>query len=562
MIRKTLEITPVYNKPTTNLEDLKIQILPNRSIKIEKELRVVNPYGGNKEELLIFGKIVGGWILMEKNYYRYVETGPLCPICFEETEHGPKSAELPCCGNKIHGACFYNQMNSFSCEGGLYRETHATCPFCRANYFDTQPDVYFYTYGTFADSYNGLKDFDSRKWRSHVQKLHHLHTESKQMLEDKDASVEEEERGGWALFVCKTCSKLTIPGKVSCAEELNLDLENNAFECDACQWSRTNTKDHRCFIHGKKFAMFKCDSCCSLATWDCWSNHYCDRCHRNAGGYKNYPCPGGDKCPLGIAHPPNSHGVHGGTGNIGFVLGCFKCFDPSYEENSSYNENAPDPFRQDDLKNDDVIHMFSYAPPPPKEKIAEMKKEYEANRIEIQPEPEVEEDSEDIDLRGFAMFGDEEEQEEEEENVIDDDLRGFHLFDEYNSEPEDIDEHNGELEPVYEQEIENMPELDLQGFDLFYESEPSDSEEQEIDLYEDLKGYHIFAEREDEQIEEEILDLGDFDNENFDANIFGNLFAPPIMFQRSSACSVDSVLSEDTVNLLNFNKGFGCVEVV
>ncbi len=50
-----------------------------------------------------------------------------------------------------------------------------------------------------------------------------------------------------------------------------------------------------------------------------------ERCHNNAHRPKDYPCPGADKCPLGIDHPPNKPGVHGQVDN-GFVIGCVQCF--------------------------------------------------------------------------------------------------------------------------------------------------------------------------------------------------------------------------------------------
>jgi hypothetical protein len=677
MIRKTIEKTAIYKQPTVDLRNPEIHVLPNRSFEIKKLQQVVNPFDGNKEELFVFGQVVGGWLLVEKNYYRYVEQGPLCPICYDELEACPdlsrpsKLMTLPCCQKKIHGECWYNQVKSFDCEGGLYSETHSVCPYCRKNYWDTQRYYYSWTGSQFYNTYCDVPGFNCRQWRSHLRKVIALREETQKLLKEKDNEVEPEEQGGWALFICKTCKKPHIPGKLSCAEELNLDLSKKDFECDECKWARSNTKDHRCFIHGKKYAMFKCDSCCSLATWDCFSNHYCDRCHRNASGYKNYPCPGKDKCPLGIAHPPNSHGVHQDA-DVGFVVGCAKCLDPNYEVNQSYSENAPDPFRARDLDNNENIQMFQYAAPPSKEEIAKLKKEFEEKQLAMKLENErlekelltqklakenyeklqkqflkkivekkdpaqapeleknlnLEEDEEiSVDFVGFNLFYDSESEEEEEEEEYEDirgfhlfdssedeedseqinvdlraynieqveqddnDLIGFHLFDEYYSsvdenifggEDEEIDFDLGEQE-----EEENS--IDLVGFDLFYDSE---EESEESDL--DLKGFDLFPENEsetegEEEGEEEKIDLQKIDifDENeeegkenmvdemldlieistndelnvpelpvIDENLLG-LFAPPMMVKRSSCCSLDSVLSEDTLNLLNFNKGFG-----
>lgn len=83
--------------------------------------------------------------------------------------------------------------------------------------------------------------------------------------------------------------------------------------------------DLRCMVHGHKFAMFKCDSCCAVAIWNCYSNHYCERCHTQAGQAKHYPCPGPGKCPLGIPHPPNQEAAHGEDANASFCIGCTAC---------------------------------------------------------------------------------------------------------------------------------------------------------------------------------------------------------------------------------------------
>lgn len=78
-------------------------------------------------------------------------------------------------------------------------------------------------------------------------------------------------------------------------------------------------------VHGHRFAMFKCDSCCDVAVWNCLSNHYCERCHEQACEPKHYPCPGLELCPLGIPHPPNTEAVHEAQMFKSFVIGCTAC---------------------------------------------------------------------------------------------------------------------------------------------------------------------------------------------------------------------------------------------
>ena len=145
-----------------------------------------------------------------------------------------------------------------------------------------------------------------------------------------------------ACFMCVSCDQPFCGGRVDCAEDAELDASSLC--CPSCAFDAQKcTTDNiaasasslsqaapsswlgKCVEHGYVYAVYKCDSCCAVATWDCRSNHYCERCHNLAGSAKNYPCPGRALCPLGIEHPPNQPGVHGEIDN-GFVIGCTKCF--------------------------------------------------------------------------------------------------------------------------------------------------------------------------------------------------------------------------------------------
>ena len=152
-----------------------------------------------------------------------------------------------------------------------------------------------------------------------------------------------------SCYLCSECAEPFCGGKVDCAQDDELDV--SALKCPACVFghdprppphsstsppsaglksaaittSETTNWRGKCQTHGYKFAIYKCDSCCSVATWDCRSNHYCTRCHDRASSAKDFKCPGGQDCPLGISHPPNKPGVHG-TVDDGFVIGCSMCF--------------------------------------------------------------------------------------------------------------------------------------------------------------------------------------------------------------------------------------------
>ena len=162
------------------------------------------------------------------------------------------------------------------------------------------------------------------------------HQEEPDVLEEHDEVSDELLLETFAFYECCDCTEPFCGGLVSCAEELELELEDSKLRCQECVFKasgpsgdddqKNEIEDRRCFEHGYTYAMFKCDSCCSMATWDCGSNHFCDRCHNIHGQEKNFKCPGPKEGVLGIAHPPNLPAVHGRDEIVPYVLGCMKCF--------------------------------------------------------------------------------------------------------------------------------------------------------------------------------------------------------------------------------------------
>jgi hypothetical protein len=99
-----------------------------------------------------------------------------------------------------------------------------------------------------------------------------------------------------SCFMCNGCDEPYCGGRVDCVEDSTLDI--TTMRCEKCLFNDSNQSScwqGKCKYHGYKFAIYKCDSCCSVATWDCRSNHYCERCHCSAFSKKYYPCPGLDK---------------------------------------------------------------------------------------------------------------------------------------------------------------------------------------------------------------------------------------------------------------------------
>ena len=94
----------------------------------------------------------------------------------------------------------------------------------------------------------------------------------------------------------------------------------------------------KCDKHGEEYIQWKCQFCCSLATFFCFgTTHFCESCHckayelsnREKGKLVQCPCKSnlqthepesikgaGGACPLGANHPP--HGEE-------YCLGCAYC---------------------------------------------------------------------------------------------------------------------------------------------------------------------------------------------------------------------------------------------
>merc|ERR1712072_1393852 len=128
-----------------------------------------------------------------------------------------------------------------------------------------------------------------------------------------------------ATFMCSICYEPFCGGRVDCAHQQ--DLSANDLRCNQCEWANHSgqARDQRCMLHGHRFAIFKCDFCCSVATYRCGGNaNFCERCHQQAYSNKYYPCPGPSSCSLGLPHPCILS--EQGEGSIrSFVLGCSAC---------------------------------------------------------------------------------------------------------------------------------------------------------------------------------------------------------------------------------------------
>lgn len=327
VVRVTNQPTPVYanDRKTTRL-----MLAKGTNLHITAKLT---------HGKAILGKTPGGWVLLRDERAEYV--GENCIVCFDSTEKlfdSSPATKLPCCQHQIHDQCMEGMVKAGH-SGKTIGFNHLKCPSCRTNLIDPFRNV----------------------WRGNIYRImdeaRHLFKQIERMEEAQNQGLPLEEQGNWAFFKCVECKHPFCGGKVSCAEEF--DLDPSTMVCGGCEWGK-EAEDHRCFEHGKDYAIFKCDFCCSPASWACGSQHYCIYCHDHGGYQHPTPCPGPSKCPLGMPHPPpittqeRSHYV------LSFVIGCSKCNNPDAEiEYKSYNA---DPFLENPSeKHANLVVKFQYS---------------------------------------------------------------------------------------------------------------------------------------------------------------------------------------------------------
>ena len=168
----------------------------------------------------------------------------------------------------------------------------------------------------------------------------------------EDEDFEDEALRKVNYYECFQCKSLYFGGLHECGEQIELPKEQ--LICSGCRGCKT---------HGSEHIVYKCRFCCALSTYFCFGHtHFCTNCHDRPwdiidGNHYHYlktslpQCPGPDKCPLGIAHPPNGE-EH--------VLGCTACSD-IFEEGRQIKEPPPPPAPQ--LVPDLRVQQEEYQPP-------------------------------------------------------------------------------------------------------------------------------------------------------------------------------------------------------
>jgi len=330
--RVTNRVTPIYNK---DFKTIRLTVKKGAKLQIKSVSKEI--------EGAIYGETPGGWALLRDAQELYVGSSD-CLICFDATDDffgndSGRATQMKCCSQWVHDSCLESMVKAGH-SGKMIGFNHVKCPGCRKS---------------LVDPYRG-------GWRGNLYRLildeRNLYLQIKKMRENLNQGLSKEETPNWAFFKCVECTHPFCGGKVSCAEEF--DLDPSSMVCDGCDWAK-DAEDHRCFEHGKDFAVFKCDFCCSPASWACGSTHYCTYCHDHGGYQHPTPCPGPGKCPLGMPHPPPITNAEKGRYVISFVIGCQKCNNPDATiEYKSYN---PDPFKVEEMKKKyhNVVQKFEYS---------------------------------------------------------------------------------------------------------------------------------------------------------------------------------------------------------
>mmetsp|Transcript_28622 Transcript_28622/g.75189 ORF Transcript_28622/g.75189 Transcript_28622/m.75189 type:complete len:1124 (+) Transcript_28622:110-3481(+) len=274
-----------------------------------------------------------------------VAADEMCTICYCEGYNEAPSLQLKC-GHIFHEHCLTDSLTKRWGDTPRIQFDFMKCPGCRQDM-----------------EHPHLED-------QYIEPNRRLRTKVTQMLKDfmeaeydgfEPEDKEKADKRGhldWAedhvaIELCHKCQLPYNAGRVDCAD--NVGDEDGPPPRLAIDGVCSNCRDmgdlaKPCPKHGKEALAWKCRYGCHLATYECFNYlHVCNPCHDHnilgkmmdfnkrvganhprrggvPGDDQVYPnkkdiweyeqCPGGDKCPLGIDHPP--------TG-IEFCFGCTLC---------------------------------------------------------------------------------------------------------------------------------------------------------------------------------------------------------------------------------------------
>eukprot|EP01083_Nonionella_stella_P080121 219972_1 len=240
-----------------------------------------------------------------------------CNICFVDELRAAPCVQLRC-GHYFHFSCVLHKI------AGKWPSARITfgflnCPLCKEEIHHPALDAVTKEY------YDLKREIE----RDGLERIKMEGLENDQRLMDPNSqyynNVSKYAFDRLAFYICSKCAHPYFGGMKECEQADQAErYKKEDLVCGSCA-SGPNGKS--CKKHGKKYITYKCKFCCSVGTWYCWgSTHFCDSCHKiqEGGDYLNRKpiselpkCPGKDKCPLGVEHPPN--------GEKEFSLGCVVC---------------------------------------------------------------------------------------------------------------------------------------------------------------------------------------------------------------------------------------------
>eukprot|EP00026_Physarum_polycephalum_P005447 Phypoly_transcript_05481.p1 GENE.Phypoly_transcript_05481~~Phypoly_transcript_05481.p1 ORF type:complete len:561 (+),score=109.04 Phypoly_transcript_05481:70-1752(+) len=169
------------------------------------------------------------------------------------------------------------------------------CPFCKS-----EIAVAARGYTSIETAIEKAKDI-----RTHIEKLTHGYLMAENGGNGMPSNVLEHGIKHFNFYKCEKCESIYCGGKRECGEAPL--LPGTKMLCKGCRG---------CNRHDEDFLSFKCRFCCKEAVWFCYGHtHFCEECHENeeytTGENLEYivseipQCPGREKCPLGLIHPPH-----------------------------------------------------------------------------------------------------------------------------------------------------------------------------------------------------------------------------------------------------------------
>jgi hypothetical protein len=244
-----------------------------------------------------------------------------CGICYVDALSAAPSIELEC-GHVFHVECVEQRLRN-RWNGPVIAFQFLDCPLC------AKP----INHASVAELLKVARKFKDTVEAKANQRLVFEELLNDKQLTDKSSRFfrkpVEFAMARYAYHECFRCHEAYFAGQKSCQEARADAHDPSELVCGACSGAALGGAATSCKRHKEQFIAFKCQFCCSAASWFCWgTTHFCDACHtkQRSGEWLNRKpldyfaaCDGGaNGCPLHIHHPPN------GT-KVSICLGCTVC---------------------------------------------------------------------------------------------------------------------------------------------------------------------------------------------------------------------------------------------